>query len=100
MKFIASYLAVLFFAGLVLSCMTQMTNDTHETNAAHALSRLLAGVFVFNLLATVAFWLDIQRPVVTTIFIAGHVAFAAYAFFRLRAVGKDLPAEDGAPHSA
>jgi formate/nitrite transporter FocA (FNT family) len=100
MKFIASYLAVLFFAALVLSCMTRMANDTHEAKVAHTLSRLLAGAFVFNLLVAVAFWLEIQRPVVTTVFILGDVAFAAFAFFWLRAVGKDAPSDDEAPYSA
>jgi hypothetical protein len=100
MKFIASYLAVLFFSALVLSCMTQMTNDTHEARVARTLSRLLAGAFVFNLLATVAFWFEMDRPVLVPVFILGHVAIAACAFFWLRAVRKDVPSEDEAPYSA
>jgi hypothetical protein len=99
MKYLSTYLAVLFFAAFVVLSMTQMTNDTHEIKIARTLSRLFAGAFVFNLAASITFWLQVSLPPLPGAFVMGHVALAAFGALWLRKVCKDVPSEDAAPHS-
>jgi uncharacterized membrane protein len=94
MKYLATYLTVLFFAGCVLSSMTHMTNDTHEAKVAHTLCQMLGLAFVFNLGASIALWLDMRSSTLIAGYVLGHLALAAGGFSYLRAAGKDAQADD------
>ena len=86
MKYVATYLSVIFLVCIVICSLAQASTDTNEAELTKALNLQFVIFFSFNILASVAFWFDLTTLAHLAIYFLGQLGLVGYAFFDLRGV--------------